>query len=502
MKFALNQQKKLYQIIRENRQASLFIHLGLDGLLRYRSFDLLYEAFKHATPVMTHGSWAKMLRQMARDTAQESENLALRPHMVTTTPLLGLACWQGKEVPVNINICRDYLALEKTVFTSLKSQGVRTRGGIFRLFDYGTGGEQQTRSLESYAEEQRPWWQPGGSAQNLRDLKTLGRSRHQLMHAFYQQLEAFGDKVEALAAPPAVLAQFSLFVAQQRRKFTPLVELCPNLKVYIPVGETTAPYQVELKYLFKSCPQLVWQRQVSNPLGVMAYQRDINIAQRMTLLPQSQVFYEFIPTEDIDAGGNLYRDFRRLYAGQVDVGKEYLLLVTNSAGMVSLNTGWVVRIVGTEPFEVSWRYELNLLNGFGEALSVTSLHRQVQEVNEAVGAQGLFVRNYMVGADISARQHHWVLELSRPVGELDNRVLATMAKRLHAELENSHEPYRQAFQQNALLRPKVSFVPMGTFASLPDTFHHTHIDASPDVRSLRILLRHAGQVQEVSVENL
>jgi hypothetical protein len=502
MKFALTQQKKLYQIIRENRQASLFIHLGLDGLLRYRSFDLLYEAFRHATPILTHNSWSKMLRQMARDTPQEAENLALRPHMVTAQPLLGLACWQGREVPVNGQICQDYLALEKAVLGSLRSQGVTPRGSIFRLFEYSTTARNQhIRSLEEYAEEQRPWWQ-GFHAQNVRDFKGMGRSRHQLMHAFYEQLQAVGPKVEVLAAPVDVLAHFGLFVAQHRRKFTPLVELCPRLKAYIPVGETTAPYQTELKYLFKGYGQLVWQRQVSNALGVMAYQRDINIAQRMVLLPNAQVFYEFIPAEDLDAAGNLYRDFRRLYAGQVDVGKEYLLLATNSAGMVSTNTGWVVKIVGTEPFEVIWRYALNLLNGFGEAVSITYLNRQIHEMNEAVGAQGLFIRNYMVGADVSGRQHHWVLELSRPVGELDDRVLATMAKRLHTELEGNHEPYRLAFQHNALLRPKVSFVPMGTFASLPDTLNLFSIDTSTDISTVRALLHHAGQVQTVSVENL
>ncbi|MDD9912187.1 MAG: GH3 auxin-responsive promoter family protein [Alphaproteobacteria bacterium] len=492
-KFIDQQQRNLRKIITGNIKSSLFTHLGLTDLTRYKDFNLLYQSFARATPVQDYEGWSKLLRGMVKETKAPMQDILSRPHLVTSQDVAGLVSEQQRVFPVGAGTLSDYQHIEKKL---LELSGIPKKNWL-RMFDYSPLEGAECTSLQALAATQKKGWQDYFPFfQPKKEEEALAaKSRHQLLHSFYQKICDVGDQIELLIAPAELLTHFGLHASRQRGKFTSIKELCPNLKVYVQDGIEGQLNKLELKYLFNGLPHLHWLQAVNMPCGLMATQADAHIQQRLLFDDQSSCFYEFIPIEDVDVSGRFYRNFKRMHAGQVSVGKEYLLLLTNAYGLVAYNTGWIIKVLSLDPFHIAWQRTQEVLNAFGEGISVSLIDHILSEVNEILGGQGLFVRNYTVCPLHQERRHHWVIEVSRPLENLDQKLLSGIGKRLHAELELQVTGYRQLLQQGALQAPKITFVGMGTFAALPDTTVIHKVDMTSGHELVRNLCDLAGNSQ-------
>ena len=487
------QYKNLERIAKLNNKSSLFVHLGLAGLDKYRRFELLYQSFVRGAPMHTYNSWLKTLRIMARDGTARAESLIQRQNMVTSQKPVGYSYIRRRAVPVTKSIVKDYFAFETALIKSLRQGGASRAKGVFMMNEFIPGQQEPLITFEELIFRQRSFLQRNGTIQSAEDFVDHGRSRHQWMYAFYQQLKKMGHKVDVLMAPPRFLADFSLFLAQQEGQFTKLKDLCPKLDVYVATAELLDPYRVELSYLLQDLPKLSWVQANYSASGVMSWQSDPNINSRMSLLETSQVFYEFVPATDLDDGGRLYRNYKRYTVDSVEEGKEYLLMYTNDAGLVSFNSGWVIKVVSLVPFQFVWQRSQHVLNTFGEGLAANEICHLVHRLNETLGAHGLFIRDFMVSGNTQRRQHEWILELSRPIQDMDRNTLNLLAKRLHTDLEMNYEAYRKSFLQGLFQKPEISFVSMGTFGALPDNLVFRHVDDTPDSSRIQAVKQAAGQ---------
>lgn len=501
LSFVQQQQKTLKNILKQGAKTSVFAHFGLQKTHQYKDFDLMYREFSDAVSVYNVGEWWEEMRGLVRDGQVSPTEIASRPQMLAGQPPLGLAEYNQHWLPFGAGVAHNFLQAEKKWRAMLKQAGCKLKGKPFYCF-YTTQGQHfgalDQADMHMLLEEQRQGWWRHKSLPTTNALKLVGNSRHQWLNALIEELKKCGKEVDTLVAPPSVLVDMSLFMAQQEGRFVPLKELCPNLEALVYNGLALAPYRLEIKYLFKGFPQLKWLQCYYNASGLMSLQADFNLRQRLSLEAGEDVFYEFVPVEDVSPDGRFYRHYRRLHAGQVERQKIYLVLVSNTSGVLALNTGLLVKVLSDEPFHFSWLGRVERLNDFGENLAEYEVNGVIDAMNEALSAHGVFIREYMVGNNVQEKRPRWVLELSRPLEEVDPVILQSMVKRLHVQLESENSQYAQVFQRHIAENPEINVVPMGTFAALPQGTQAQHFDFTPDAERVTQVLATAWQKKTFS----
>jgi hypothetical protein len=515
---SFNPIQPLRTILRARATSSLFVQLGLPRLASFKDDTQVHAGFTRAAPIVAPAifisSLSKMLPQGAADPLEvlQSPNLFVRGLPQAAVAVRTAA--GPVPLPVTAALLNDALLSERQLYQRLKQQGIPLRGDWFVLnepeFIQTASGSiplgVPLASWHALLEDARNHWLnrwrnpkvwPASSG-----LPKAG-SRWQWFNALRDQMLAHGGRVDVLVTPPKTLIDFALYVAQQNGRFVTLAELLPNLKTLILTHHDFSLQRTELGYLLKGLPHVRWVQAAITPYGLMLTQADVNIRQRLELNLSGQCFPEFIPLTDVDAAGRPARNARRLHAGQTEAGQDYLVAVTNQSGLLAVNTGQLLRVLGqpfTTPYgamlPVAARGPAALLNGLNEALREDALLDALGNINTALQGHGLFVREALMGHIIAERQPVWVLEISRPLAEVETSTLHSIAKRLHAELDLRSISYRNAYRGGALRMPKVHMVPMGTFAAAASgPVEHTQFDHSLDAAQCRKILAGAWESQ-------
>ncbi len=183
-----------------------------------------------------------------------------------------------------------------------------------------------------------------------------------------------------------------------------------------------------------------------------------------------------------------------MYAGKLELGKEYVVGVSSMAGLLGVSTGQIVKVLATEPLTITLRGPVTRLNGLGEAFREDGVLEALANINMALTSHGVFVRDAMLGHNVAERLPVWLLEISRPLPEVPQTLLESIAKRLHAEMDLRFATYRTQMKSAGLKPPQVHFVPMGSLSAsqtmLPEL---SHFDHSPDAAIVRKILSVAWQ---------
>lgn len=120
-------------------------------------------------------------------------------------------------------------------------------------------------------------------------------------------------------------------------------------------------------------------------------------------------FYEFIPVGEADL-----EQPRALTAEQLTVGAEYVLVVTNTAGLYRYNINDVVRVVGlfnATPMLEFVRKGGDSANLAGEKMDITHL---LDALTQAQQTSGVNVRHFRVQADPAQMCYRFHVELAQP----------------------------------------------------------------------------------------
>jgi hypothetical protein len=107
----------------------------------------------------------------------------------------------------------------------------------------------------------------------------------------------------------------------------------------------------------------------------------------------------------------------------------------------------------------------------------------------------------MVADDVAAKIPRWVLEVSRPLTDIPPRMLQSLADKLHTELELVSPAYHRAFKMGLTNKPEITFVPVGTFSNMPDSFEYTPFDFSPEASKVKAVLARAYQPVILTVQS-
>lgn len=171
------------------------------------------------------------------------------------------------------------------------------------------------------------------------------------------------------------------------------------------------------------------------------------------LLHPLVAFFEFIPIEEYDKTNP-----KTLFMNQIELGKEYELVITCPLGLYRYRLGDIIKVVGfynTIP-EVEFCYRIGcLINRTGEKVSESDFQLAV---SEAAQIWKVSLRDYTILDDPDANYYHIVMETMEetPISNIKTQVLD--------ETLSKYSPIFGAWLREAKLKGvKISLLKSNTF---------------------------------------
>ncbi len=186
-----------------------------------------------------------------------------------------------------------------------------------------------------------------------------------------------------------------------------VAQVFKNFNLFIYGGVNFEPYRAKFE-------QLIGRRVDSIELfpaseGFFAYQ-DSQKAEGLLLLLNSGIFYEFIKTDEFYT-----ENPKRHTIGEVQLGVDYVLIISTNAGLWAYNIGDTVRFTSLKPYRVvvSGRIK-HYISAFGEHV----IGKEVEEaLKEAMQDTHVVVNEFTVAPQITPSEglpyHEWFIEFEK-----------------------------------------------------------------------------------------
>lgn len=233
-----------------------------------------------------------------------------------------------------------------------------------------------------------------------------------------------------------------------------LLEVWPNLQVYMHGGVNFEPYRSQFEALIPK-EDFIYHEVYNASEGYFACQNDYS-THDMLLLPDCGIFYEFIPMDQFETNPDA-----AVSLADVEVDRNYALVISTNSGLWRYIPGDTVKFTSTHPYKmvVSGRTK-HFINAFGEEVMVANTDQAISKACQETGSK---IRDYMVAPIYLDTQkkggHQWLIEFDGPVPELSG-----FADKLDSHLQQINSDYEaKRFENMALQRLQVIAVPVGTF---------------------------------------
>ncbi|WP_300726562.1 GH3 auxin-responsive promoter family protein [uncultured Bacteroides sp.] len=193
-----------------------------------------------------------------------------------------------------------------------------------------------------------------------------------------------------------------------------LDEVWPNLEVFFHGGVSFTPYREQYRRLITN-PGMHYMETYNASEGFFGLQSDLDDP-AMLLMIDYDVFYEFIPLEEVDRP-----DPNIVPLAGVEVGRNYAMVISTSCGLWRYVLGDTVKFTQKDPYKfvITGRTK-SFINAFGEELMVDNAEKGLERACRATGAQVLEYSAAPVFMDDDARcRHQWLIEFSRMPDSLE-----------------------------------------------------------------------------------
>ena len=184
----------------------------------------------------------------------------------------------------------------------------------------------------------------------------------------------------------------------------PVGEIFKNFNLFIYGGVNYEPYRAKFEKLIGRKVDSIELFPASE--GFFAYQ-DSQKEKGMLLLLNSGIFYEFVKSEEF-----FTENPKRYTIGEVELGVNYVLLLSTNAGLWAYNIGDTVQFTSLKPYRVivSGRIK-HYISAFGEHV----IGKEVETaLKEAMENTTISVNEFTVAPQINPNQglpyHEWFIE--------------------------------------------------------------------------------------------
>lgn len=241
--------------------------------------------------------------------------------------------------------------------------------------------------------------------------------------------------------PPWLVMYFEKLIQKSGKKN--IKEIFPNLQLMVTGGVNYNPYREKMKELVGEDLPVVQTYPASE--GFIAYQNDI-CDEGLLLLLNHGIFYEFIPTDEF-----FIENPTRISLKDVELNKDYVLILNTNAGLWGYNIGDTVRFVNLNPYKiiVSGRIK-HYTSAFGEHVIA---HEVEEAMNRTVAKFPAQVSEFTVAPQVNPAEglpyHEWFIEFASEPQNLEE-----FSHELNSNMRKLNTYYDDLISGN-ILRPLI-----------------------------------------------
>lgn len=249
--------------------------------------------------------------------------------------------------------------------------------------------------------------------------------------------ECMGKNVTNISGVPSWMLSVLVRILELSGK-QHLEEVWPNLEVFFHGGITFTPYRNQYESLITSA-NMRYMETYNASEGFFGIQDDPS-DKSMLLMLDYDVFYEFIPLEDI---GSDNPHIVPLEA--VELERNYAMVITTSCGLWRYMIGDTVKFTSKKPYKflITGRTKY-FINAFGEELIMDNAEKALAYACEHSGAQISEYTAAPVYMDMHAKcRHQWLIEFTKDPDSMDHfaRLLDQKLQQINSDYEakRSHD---------------------------------------------------------------
>lgn len=217
--------------------------------------------------------------------------------------------------------------------------------------------------------------------------------------------ETFHENMTVISGIPSWVQMYFEKLKEKGNK--PVGEIFKNFNLFIYGGVNYEPYRAKFENLIGRKVDSIELFPASE--GFFAYQ-DSQKEKGMLLLLNAGIFYEFIKSDEF-----FQENPKRYTIGEVEMGINYVLIISTNAGLWSYNIGDTVQFTGLKPYRVivSGRIK-HYISAFGEHVIGKEVEAALKAAMENTNIR---VNEFTVAPQITPNEglpyHEWLIEFEQ-----------------------------------------------------------------------------------------
>ncbi|MBR5784490.1 MAG: GH3 auxin-responsive promoter family protein [Bacteroidales bacterium] len=411
-----------------------------------------WEHYNERVPISEYGVFKPYVQRMQ----QGEQNLLWNTPIKMFAKSSGTSGSTSKYIPVSkeaLKQCHykggvDMLILYCNMYSSSK---------IFSGYNLALGGSKQSNPSDSYycgdvsaiIMDNLPRW-----AEHFRAPKREIALMNEWENKLNRMVESTSKQnIVSLAGVPSWMSLLLQRCLETTGK-AHIGEVWKNIEVYFHGGVDFLPYKQKFKQLIPN-EDMRYVNIYNASEGYFGIQDQKNVAD-MLLLLDNGVYYEFVETCHL---GEEHPPVVQL--ADVEVGKNYALLITTNAGLWRYLIGDTVTFTSKYPFRIQITGRTrNYINVCGEELIEDNSNHAIKK---ACSETNSVIKEYTAAPYISEDKkpigHEWVIEFEQEPTDKD-----LFVKLLDSALKTENSDYEAKRYKDLILKtPVVNFVKDGTF---------------------------------------
>jgi len=299
------------------------------------------------------------------------------------------------------------------------------------------------------------------SAINIKNMPWLWKQRLALEEdillepSFEKKLETICKNapqmnISSISGVPS-WTQFLLNTICEKYNIENIAQIWKNVELYVHGGVSFLPYEKRFRTLL---PNTIFYEAYNASEGFFGISCENN-AVEMLLLLNHGVFYEFIELHDFYKG-----DYNALTIENVEIGKNYVIIITTNAGLWRYVIGDTITFTHTSPymFTVSGRTKM-CINMFGEEVIIDNAEKALFAACTRHNCEVEEFHVFPKMINDTSGKHFWIIEYKKTPDSISDfeKTLDEMLKLQNADYEAKRSGSLLLQNLEVIALPKYSF---------------------------------------------
>lgn len=255
--------------------------------------------------------------------------------------------------------------------------------------------------------------------------------------------------------PPWVLMYYEKLLEKSGK--STINEIFPNYTLSVYGGVNYQPYKSRFAQLIGKDVDYIDTYPSSE--GFVAFQ-DVRGDAGLLLNVNGGVFFEFVPAEQVHD-----KNPDRLMLKDIELHKDYAIIMNNNAGLWASRLGDIVSFVSNDPYRliIKGRVE-HFISAFGEHIIANEVE---SAMSTAISGTGIKISEFTVAPQVDPSDgglpyHEWLVELDDEYGITD---LASFRRILDQCMQNNNFHYKDLISGKVIRPLQLTEIPKGSIRS-------------------------------------